>query len=227
MKLYYSPGACSLATRISLHEADRTTDFERVDLDVKITERGEDFTTINPAGCVPLLVLDDGQSVSENVAILTLLAEMDPQIAPEGPFAQIRLIQLLSFLSTELHIAFKPFWLPLSEGDKSMATRAVLKRLNLIEDGLRELYLFGPRFTVADAYLFVMLRWALQFGVPISAEMTAYFERVAERPAVRKALAEEGLALPLTSNSTAGPTIDAMLVRARGGGAWAADGLAF
>lgn len=201
MKLYYSPGACSLASRISLHEAGFQAEFVRVDLDAKITERGEDFTAINPAGCVPLLILDDGQSVTENVAILTLLAEMAPQLGPEGPFAQIRLIQVLSFLSTELHIAFKPFWHPGSDADRAMASGAVVKRLNLIEDGLRELYLFGPRFTTADAYLFVMLRWAQQFDVPMSAEMTAYFERVAERPAVRRALAEEGLTVPLPSDS--------------------------
>ena len=212
MKLYYSPGACSLATRISLHEAGLTSDFERVDLDAKVTERGEDYTSINPAGCVPLLVLDDGQSVSENVAILTLLAEMAPQLAPEGPLAQIRLIQMLSFLSTELHIAFKPFWHPVSDADKAMATGAVLKRLSLLEDRLHELYLFGPRFTTADAYLFVMLRWALQFGVPISADMIAYFERVAERPAVRQALAEEGLTIPRTSK--ADPTVDVMVAPA-------------
>lgn len=201
MKLYYSPGACSLASRISIHEAGFESEFERVDLDAKITERGEDYTAINPAGCVPYLILDDGQRVGENVAILTLLAEMAPQLAPEGPFAQIRLIQVLSFLSTELHIAFKPFWHPGSDADRATATGAVVKRLNLLEDGLRELYLFGPRFTTADAYLFVMLRWARQFDVPMSAEMTAYFERVAERPAVRQALAEEGLTIPMPSTA--------------------------
>lgn len=212
MKLYYSPGACSLASRISIHEAGLVSDFERVDLDAKVTERGEDYGEINPAGCVPLLILDDGDSISENVAILTLLAEMAPQLSPEGPLAQIRLIEMLSFLSTELHIAFKPFWHPVSDADKAMARGAVLRRLKLL--GLRELYLFGPRFTVADAYLFVMLRWAQQFDVPMSAEMTAYFERVAERPAVRKALAEEGLTIALRSESIAIPTVD-MIVTAQ------------
>jgi len=203
MRLYYSPGACSLASRISIHEAGFNSDFVRVDLDAKITERGEDYTAINPAGCVPLLVLDDGQPVSENVAILTLLSEMAPELAPEGPLAQIRLIQTLSFLSTELHIAFKPFWHPVSDSDKAMASGAVIKRLKILEDNLREMYLFGPRFTTADAYLFVMLRWAMQFDVPVSAEMTAYFERVAERPAVRKALADEGLTVRLSSEAAA------------------------
>lgn len=210
MKLYYSPGACSLATRISLHEAGLSSDFERVDLDAKITERGEDYRTINPAGNVPLLVLDDGQSVTENVAILTLLADMEPQLRPQGPLGQIRLIQILSFLSSELHIAFKPFWHPVSDADKAMANGAVLRRLNLLEGQLRELYLFGPRFTVADAYLFVMLRWAQQFDVPISAEMTAYFERVAERPAVRLALAEEGLSLPAVSGGIPTQIVEVM-----------------
>lgn len=205
MKLYYSPGACSLASRISIHEAGLESEFERVDLGAKVTEHGEDFSTVNPAGCVPLLVIDDGQSVSENVAILTLLAEMAPQLGPEGPFAQIRLIQALSFLSTELHIAFKPFWHSESDAERAAATAAVVKRLNLLEDGLRELYLFGPRFTTADAYLFVMLRWAQQFNVPLSEEMTAYFERVAERPAVRRALAEESLAVPQSSSSMTAP----------------------
>ena len=214
MKLYYSPGACSLASRISIHEAGFDSDFERVDLDAKITERGQDYTEINPAGCVPLLVLDDNQPITENVAILTLLAEMAPQLGPEGPFAQIRLIQVLSFLSTELHIAFKPFWHPVSDADKAMASGAVVKRLSLLEDGLRELYLFGPRFTTADAYLFVMLRWARQFDVPMSAEMTGYFERVLERPAVRQALAEEGLTIPLPSGMTIDGAITAVSVPA-------------
>lgn len=208
MKLYYSPGACSLASRISIHEAKLDAEFERVDLDQKITERGNDYTAINPAGCVPYLILDDGLGVGENVAILTLLAEMAPQLGPEGPFAQIRLIQALSFLSTELHIAFKPFWHAGSDADRAMASGAVVKRLNILEDGLRELYLFGPRFTTADAYLFVMLRWALMFDVPLSAEMTAYFERVAERPAVRRALAEEGLSIP---EPIASSTVDTMV----------------
>ena len=211
MKLYYSPGACSLASRISIHEAGFASEFERVDLDAKITERGHDYTAINPAGSVPLLVLDDGQTVTENVAILTLLSEMAPQLAPEGPMAQIRLIQILSFLSTELHIAFKPFWHPVSDADKAMASGAVVKRLRLLEEGLRELYLFGPRFTTADAYLFVMLRWALQFDVPVSSEMIGYFERVAERPAVRQALAEEGLTIPTPGPTTADPVMNMAL----------------
>jgi glutathione S-transferase len=101
---------------------------------------------------------------------------------------------MLSYLSTELHIAFKPYYHGASDAEKIEAGEAVAKRLDVIAERMHELYLFGPRFTVADAYLFVMLRWAKAFGVRMSPEMLAYFERVAERETVRKALAEEGLA---------------------------------
>jgi glutathione S-transferase len=196
MKLYYAPGACSLASRISFHEAGQIVDFERVDIHFKVTERGQDFLEINPKGYVPMLVLDSGEAVTENIAILGLIAEHYPQLQVEGPLARTRLLEMLSFLSSEVHVAFKPLWHGEDELEKAGARQTVALRLSLIEDDLRELYLFGPRFTVADAYLFVMLRWALDFGVPVSAELVAYFERVAERPAVRRALAEEGLAMP-------------------------------
>jgi len=193
MKLYYAPGACSLAGRISLHEAGIPADFERVDLKTKMTEHGYDYTILNPKGYVPLLVLDDGEPLTEIAAILALIAEAHPELAPEGPFSSARLIEMLSFLSSELHVAFKPFYHAPSEAEKAAATEAVARRLELLMAQIRELYLFGPRFTVADAYLFVMLRWAKAFDVPISAELLAYFARVAERLPVRRALAEEGL----------------------------------
>jgi glutathione S-transferase len=193
MKLYYAPGACSLASRISLHEAGLAAEFERVDLKAKSTEGGADYLAINPKGSVPMFVLDDGQAVTENVAILALITDWEPAFEPGNPLGRIRLLEMLSFLSSELHIAFKPFWHGASEAEKEAARAAVAGRLALIADSLDELYLFGPRFTVADAYLFVMLRWAKAFDVPLSPELRAYFERVLERPAVRTALREEGL----------------------------------
>lgn len=204
MKLYYSPGACSLACRISLHEANLPADFERVDLKTKVTELGLDYTRINAAGSVPMMVLEDGESVRENTAVLALIAERDPELGLEGPLGRIRLIEMLSYLSTELHAAFKPFYHTRNEADLAIAAEAVSKRLDLIADHVRELYLFGPRFTVADAYLFVMLRWAKAFGIPMAPQLQGYFERVLERPTVRKALAEEGLELPLTFAVTIG-----------------------
>lgn len=193
MKLYYAPGACSLASRISLHEAGLAAEFERVDLKTKRTESGADFAALNPKGSVPMLVLDDGETVTENVAILDLIAHFEPTFEPGNPLGRIRLLEMLSFLSSELHIAFKPFWHPASEAEKQAAAEAVLRRLELVAGDLGELYLFGPRFTVADAYLFVMLRWAKAFGLALPISLHAYFERVLERPTVRTALDEEGL----------------------------------
>jgi glutathione S-transferase len=194
MKLYYAPGACSLASRISLHEAGLAAEFERVDLKAKRTESGADYLAINPKGSVPMLVLDDGQAVTENVAILALITDWGPAFEPGNPLGRIRLLEMLSYLSSEVHIAFKPFWHGADEVEKAMARGAVASRLALIADDLNELYLFGPRFSVADAYLFVMMRWAMAFDVPITLQLVGYFERVLERPTVRAALDEEGLA---------------------------------
>jgi glutathione S-transferase len=191
MKLYYAPGACSLASRISLHEAGLAADFERVDLKAKITEHGGDFSAINPAGSVPMLVLDDGARVTENVAILDLIADRAPAFAPGGPLGRTRLIEMLSYLSTELHIAFKPFWHDAGEAEKAKAGEAVARRLQYLEGRMQGDYLFGAHFTVADAYLFVMLRWAKGFGLPLSPRLLGYFERIAARSSVRQALAEE------------------------------------
>lgn len=203
MKLYYSPGACSLACRISLHEANLPADFEQVDLKTKNTDRGHDYLEINPAGSVPMLVLNDGEKVRENTAVLTLITDREPELGLGGELGRIRLIEMLSYLSTELHAAFKPFYRSDSEDERANAAEAVSRRLNLVADHVRELYLFGPRFTVADAYLFVMLRWAKAFGIPLAPQLHGYFDRVAERPTVRKALAEEGLEIPMPSNTGA------------------------
>ena len=189
MKLYYSPGACSLAARIVLHEASIPAEFERVDLKAKVTETGADYRRINPAGSVPLLVLDDGEAVTENVAVLDLLAQQAPQLGVDGPLGRTRLIEMLSFLSTELHIAFKPFWHP--DGDKAAGAVAVAARLDLLERRIVGPYLFGAAFTVADAYLFVMLRWARKFGLPVPARLDAMFEEATQRGAVLQALTEE------------------------------------
>jgi glutathione S-transferase len=209
MKLYYAPGACSLSGRIALHEAKLPADFERVDIKTKTTERGYDYAAINPKGYVPMLVLDDGNAVTENTAILEFISGIDPNLAPGGPLGRTRLIEMLSWLSTELHVAFKPFWHSEDEAERAAAAEAVAKRLDLISEHINELYLFGPRFTVADAYLFVMLRWAHPFDVPKTPSMLGNFHRVAERPTVRQALTEEGLFVPLPSIDTS--SIEALI----------------
>lgn len=193
MKLYYAPGACSLAGRISLHEAGLGADFVKVDLKTKTTEDGHDFRTINPKGYVPLLILDDGTAITENVAILEFIAEREPNLGPGGSLGRTRLIEMLAYLSAELHVAFKPLWHGGGEADAAGTREAVEQRLGFLGHHIFELYLFGPRFTVADAYLFVMMRWARAFDIRLSAHLLDYFDRVAERPAVRLALAEEGL----------------------------------
>ena len=196
MKLYYAPGACSLATRISLHEAGIPAEYEKVDLRAKLTESGADYSELNPKGSVPMLVLDDGQAVTENVALLDLVAERSPSLGVDGPLGRTRLVEMLSFLSTELHIAFKPFFHSAPDLEKAKAAEVVAKNLDLLNDRVGDGYLFGERFTVADAYLFAMLRWAVAFDVPMQAEMFGYFERVAARDAVRTSLNEEGLPIP-------------------------------
>ena len=193
MKLYYAPGACSLASRIALHEAGLAAEFEQVDLKSKITERGHNYLALNSKGYVPMLVLDDWSAVTENTAILEFIADRAPKLVPGGPLGRTRLIEWLSYLSAELHPAFKPYWGEASDAERARAVEAVTKCLELIAEHVRELYLFGPHFTVADAYLFVLLRWAGMFEIQIPLTLLGYFERVAERSAVRQALAEEGL----------------------------------
>jgi len=195
MKLYYATGACSLACRISLHEAGVAADFERVDLKTKITEHGRDYRAINPKGYVPMLVLDDGAAITEIDAVLDYIAGLEPELGPGGALGRTRLIEMLAYLSTEVHSAFKPLWHDANEAEQATARESVAQRLAFLEGRMPGLYLFGPRFTVADAYLFVMLRWAKVFGVPISPRLIGYFEPILERSSVRQALAEEELAV--------------------------------
>jgi glutathione S-transferase len=193
MKLYYSPGACSLACRISLHEAGLAFDYERVDLKTKTTEHGHDYRAINPKGYVPMLVLDDGATITENDAVLDYIAGLEPKLGVQGSLGRTRLIEMLTYLSTELHAAFKPLWHDASEVDKSRAREAIAARLAFLATQTQGDHLFGPDFTVADAYLFVMLRWARGFGVPLPSGLARYFDRILARATVRRSLAEERL----------------------------------
>ena len=129
MKLYLTPGACSLADHIALHEAGFEFDRVRVDLQTKRTEDGADFNEVNPKGYVPALVLDDGQLLTENVAILSWVAERAPKLAPSGDLARIRLIEMLAFIATELHKPFVRFFFPTSDAEKQVAQGIIRKRL--------------------------------------------------------------------------------------------------
>lgn len=194
MKLYYSPGACSLADHIALREAGLDFEPVKVDLKAKKTEVGEDYTAINPKGYVPALVTDDGDTITENIAILDWIAAKAPKLVPQVTLARTRLLEMLAFISTELHKSFKPFFAPdASDADKAKAKEMIGKRLTQITDMMAGDYLFGDAFTVADAYLFVMLMWAKKNAIDLPGALPAYFDRVKARPAVAAALSAEGL----------------------------------
>jgi len=193
--LYYSPGACSLADHIALHEAKLSFDRVKVDLKTHTTEDGRDFATINPKGYVPALVLDGGELLTENIAILSWIADQAPSLAPTGPLGRYRLLEALAFISTEIHKSFKPFFMPgASDADKAKASQAITGRLALLAGQLDGAYLFGENAGVADAYLYVMLTWAKKNQVAIPEPLGAFFDRMSERPAVKLALRHEGLA---------------------------------
>ncbi len=193
MKLYYAPGACSLADHIALHEAGLPFDHEKVDLKAKRTEGGVDFTTINPKGYVPALTLDSGETLSENIAILDWIAHQDSKLAPSGPMGHTHLLEALAFISTEIHKSFKPFFAGASDSDKAKAGEMIVKRMGYLADTMKGDYLFGSAVSVADCYLFVMLLWAKKFGVEPPAPLVAFRERMMTLPSVQKAMQHEGL----------------------------------
>ncbi len=194
MKLYYSPGACSLASYIALTEAGADFESEAVDLRTKITESGADFTAITVKGYVPALVLEDNQLLSENIAVLDYLAAQYPQLGLDGPLGRTRLIEALAYVSTEIHKSFKPFWHHGSDADKAVASAYITKRFGYLADRLKGDFLFGDRPSVADFYLFVTMEWAERFSVTIPDALQATHARLKARPSVHAALSAEGLA---------------------------------
>ena len=193
MKLYYSPGACSLADHIALHEAGLSFDHEKVDLKAKKTESGADFTTINPKGYVPALTLDSGETLSENIAILEWITQQAPHLAPGGTMGRTHLLEMLAYISTEIHKSFKPFFAGASDEDRAKAGAMITRRMDYLAERLDGDYLFGSEVSVADAYLFVMTLWAGKMDVTVPASIAALRDRMMTRPAVRKAMTHEGL----------------------------------
>ena len=193
MKLFYSPGACSLADHIALHEAGIAFDRESVDLRTHRTSGGDDFYGVNPKGYVPALRLDSGEMLTENLAILDWIASQAPALAPGGPLGRTHLLEALAFISTELHKGFKPFFAGGSDDDKAKAATAIGKRLNYLAETMAGDYMFGADLSVADAYLFVMLTWAGKFGVAIPDRLAAFRDRMMTRPSVHTAMTHEGL----------------------------------
>jgi glutathione S-transferase len=200
MKLYYSPGACSLSPHIALHEAGLT--FEAVPAPTKTHQLpdGTDYYTINPLGYVPLLELDNGDRLREGPAIVQYIADQVPQknLAPaNGTMARYRLQEWLTFIGTEIHKGFSPLFNPATPEEFKTATKTKLsQRLAWVDSQLAgQQYLMGENFTVADGYLFTVTNWAPRVGVDITglANLVAYREREAARPAVQAAMKAEGL----------------------------------
>lgn len=200
MKLYYSPGACSLSPHIALHEAGVA--FEAIAAPTKTHKLadGTDFYTINPLGYVPYLTLDDGRSLHEGPAIVQYIADLVPakQLAPaNGTFERYKLQEWLTFIGTELHKGFSPLFHPtMPEEAKAIAKDRLHSRLSWVEGELAgKTFLMGDTFTVADGYLFTVTNWARLVGVDISgfANLLAYRERIAARPAVVAAMKAEGI----------------------------------
>lgn len=200
MKLYYSPGACSLSPHIILRETAQDFTLEKVDLVKKKTESGKDYWTINPKGQVPALLLDDGNLLTEGVAIVLYLADNSSNtnlIAPIGHLSRYQTISWLTYISSELHKNFGP----LLHSDTPEAYKKILRtklenQFKYLDEILKKSqYLQGDHFTIADAYLFTVLRWAftLKFDMSKYKYLMAYFERIASRPTVQAALATEEL----------------------------------
>lgn len=202
MKLYYMPGACSLASHITLREVGAAFDLEKVDAKQKKTERGADYTAINPKGYVPALALDNGELLTEGVAIMQYIADQNPKagLAPAaGTLARARLQEQLNFVAAELHKAFSPLFNPsLPESDKAAARERVGQKLDLVEQLLSDgrSYLVGDNFSVADAYLFTVTNWTGPTGIGLDRwpHLAAFQQRVAARETVQAALKAEGLA---------------------------------
>lgn len=201
MKLYYSPGACSLAPHIALRETGQEVTLEKVDLKAKKTETGADFRAINPKGYVPVLQLDDGAVITEGVVIQQYIADRAPEVRlapPRGSTERMRLEELLVFISTELHKGYTPLFAATTPEDAKPAFREKIGRYyDIVEDTLGDgrSYLTGDGFTIADAYLYVIANWSQPTGIDLSRwpRLTAFVARVDGRPAVQAARKAEGL----------------------------------
>ncbi len=200
MKLYYSPGACSLSPHIVLHESGLP--FQAVLASTKSHKLadGTDYYTINPLGYVPLLELDDGQRLHEGPAIVQYIADRVPDkklIPAAGTLERYRAVEWLNFISTELHKEFSPlFNAAIPEEAKALFRAKLADRLKWVDSQLEGRdYLMGSTFSVPDAYLFVVAGWGKYVGVDISGlkRLGAFMDRLAARPAVQAALKAEGL----------------------------------
>jgi glutathione S-transferase len=202
MKLYYSPGACSLSPHIVAAEAGIDLELVKVNLGTKTVAAEGDYWAINPKGYVPAIEADNGEVLTEGPAIVQYLADLKPdsKLAPaNGSWARTRLQETLNYITSEIHKSYSPLFNPKTPEDVRTERKEYLRRRYALLDKQLEgrKYLFGDQFTVVDAYLFVVTRWANAAKVDLTeyANLQAFQQRVAARPAVQLAMQEEGLLL--------------------------------
>jgi glutathione S-transferase len=200
MKLYYAPGACSLSPHIVLRESGLPFDLEQVDNKEKKTKSGQNFWDVNPKGQVPVLELDEGGRLTEGPVIVQYLADKKPGsgLAPAcGTPERYRVQEWLNFTTSELHKSFGPIFRPTTpEEYKKISKENLGKRFDWLDKQLADRqYVMGDKFTIADAYLFTILRWSPRIEIDLGRwpNLKAYVDRVAARPKVREALQAEGL----------------------------------
>jgi glutathione S-transferase len=200
MQLYFAPGACSLASHITLRESGLPFDLKKTDTKTKKLEDGSDYFAVNSKGAVPALRLDDGQVLTEGPAILQYVADQKPEskLAPRaGTIERYRLLEWLNYITSEVHKTFSPLFNPAAnDAVKAYAVQNLEKKFDWINKQLAgKQYLTGDNFTIADAYLFVVANWSNFVGVDLNRwpALKAFQDRVAARPKVQEALAAEGL----------------------------------
>ena len=200
MKLYYSPGACTLSPHIVASEAGIKFDLQKVNTKDKTMEGGGDFWQVNAKGYVPTLELDNGERLTEGPAIVQYLADQKPEsgLAPKpGTMDRYRVQEWLNFLTSEIHKQFSPLFRPNTPEDyKPIAKENLAKRFAWLDQQLAgKDYLMGKQFTVADAYLFTVLNWSIPTKIDLKQwpNVAAYVDRVRKRPKVKEAMQEEGL----------------------------------
>ncbi|MFC3908486.1 glutathione transferase GstA [Legionella dresdenensis] len=199
MKLYYSKGACSLVVRIILNELSLKADYEAVDLKDKKTAAGINFLTVNAKGAVPTLELDNGEILTENAVIMQYLADSNKatNLLPAiGDFNRYRVLEWVNYITTELHKGFSPLFNPNLDQEikKTIFIPQLQKKFSYVNDCLqRSTYLMGDNFTLPDAYLFVMLRWAHALGLDLKAcnHLTDYYNGLRKRASVEQSLQQE------------------------------------
>ena len=200
LKLYYVPGTCALCPHIVLHETGLGFTLDKVDPRSKQTESGQDYNAINPKGYVPALVMNNGQLLTEVAVIVQYLADLVPNkklAPPPGTIDHYHLLEMLNFVATEIHKSYSPLFNPkYSEEAKTIARERLALRLGVAAKALEgKDYLMGNDYSIADAYLFTVLRWSPRVGVDLAQwpALKDYMDRIAARPAVKAAMKEQGL----------------------------------